>query len=270
MSQEFGSNVLDQIKQKGFYSYGYISNFEKFKKEWTSKEKLCSPLTDKQIIDKEYENVLNVWNKFEMKTMKDYHDFYFKYDVLLFADVFQKLKNNSLKNCGLCPSYHLSASGLRWDAILKIAKVKLDLIQSPDMYIFFEKGTRAGISSVSNRYSKANDKYLTSVTKQESKHIIYSDEDHLYSYAMSKFLLTSELKWIGPKEFDMNKYTSNRLTTMTQCLFVTSQPVYHIDTCDVTKRHQDSIIIQTYLSINLLTFLFLYFLIHLLSITCNT
>ena len=28
---------------------------------------------------------------------------------------------------------------------------------------------------------------------------------------MSKFLLTSEFKWIDPKEFDLNKYTNNSL-----------------------------------------------------------
>ena len=36
-----------------------------------------------------------------MKTMNDYHDLYLKCDVLLWADVFEKLSNNSLKNYGL-------------------------------------------------------------------------------------------------------------------------------------------------------------------------
>ena len=45
-----------------------------------------------------YEHVLKVWNKFEMKTMKDYHELCLKYDVLLLADVFEKFRNNSLKN----------------------------------------------------------------------------------------------------------------------------------------------------------------------------
>ena len=31
--------------------------------------------------------------------MKDYHDLCLKCDVLLLADVFEKLKNSSLKNC---------------------------------------------------------------------------------------------------------------------------------------------------------------------------
>ena len=42
--------------------------------------------------DKKYEHVLKVWTKFEIKTMKVYHDLYLKCDVLILADVFQKLK----------------------------------------------------------------------------------------------------------------------------------------------------------------------------------
>ena len=72
------------------------------------------------------------------------------------------------------------------------------------------KGTRGGISYISNRYSKANNKYLKSYDpKQESKHIIYLDTINLYGYSMSKFPLTSGFKWIDPKEFNLNKYSSN-------------------------------------------------------------
>ena len=31
----------------------------------------------------------------------------------------------------------------------------------------------------------------------------------MHGYTVSKFLLTSGFKWIDPKEFDLNKYTSN-------------------------------------------------------------
>ena len=42
------------------------------------------------------------------------------------------------------------------------------------MYMFFEKGTRGGISYITNGYSKANNKCLKRYDpKQESKHITY-------------------------------------------------------------------------------------------------
>ena len=102
-----------------------MSDFEKFKEELPIKEKFYSSLTDRKISDKEYEHVLNVWNKFEMKTMKDYHDLYLKCDVLLLANVFEKFRNNRLKNYGLYPSHYLSVPGLSWDAMLKMTKIEL-------------------------------------------------------------------------------------------------------------------------------------------------
>ena len=86
----------------------------------------------------------------------------------------KKYRNKSLKNYGLCPSHYLTAPGLSWDAMLNC-----------------------------NYNLKSYDR------KQESKYIIYLDVNNLYGYAMSKFLPTSGFKWIHPKEFDLNKYTSN-------------------------------------------------------------
>ena len=202
--------IQDLVKQKGFYPYEYMNNFEKFKGQSPNKEKFYSFLTGKKIIDKYFEHVLQVCNKFEMKTMKDYHDLYLKYDVLLSADEFENFRNNSLKNYGLCPSHYLSTQALSWDAMLNMTKVELELISDADMYLSFEKGMRGGVSRVSKRYSKANNKYLKSYdSKQGPKHIIYLDANNLFGYAMSKFLPTSGFKWIDPNEFFLNRYTSN-------------------------------------------------------------
>ena len=70
-SQEFDNNVLDVVKQKGFYLCEYMNDFERFKEELPSKEKFYSLLTGKKISGKEYEHALKVCNKFQMKTMKD-------------------------------------------------------------------------------------------------------------------------------------------------------------------------------------------------------
>ena len=69
-----------------------MSDFEEFNKELPSKERFYSSLTNRKITDKTYEHVLNVWNKFEIKTMKDYHDLYLRCNALLFANVFEKFK----------------------------------------------------------------------------------------------------------------------------------------------------------------------------------
>ena len=78
MSQEFDKNILDLVKQNGFDPCKYMSDFEKFKEKLSSTGKFYSSLTSTKIGDKKYDHVLKVWNKFEMKTMKDYHDLYLK------------------------------------------------------------------------------------------------------------------------------------------------------------------------------------------------
>ena len=83
--------------------------------------------------------------------MKDHHDLYLKCDVLIIADVFEELRNISLKNYGLCPRDYLGAPGLSQHAILKMTKTEL-----------------VGISYISNRYSKANNKYLMVQTKNQN------------------------------------------------------------------------------------------------------
>ena len=54
---------------------------------------------------------------------------------------------------------------------------------NPDMYIFFEKIERRNfISYISNRYSKAYNKYLKYYDpKQGSKHIIYLDANNIHA-----------------------------------------------------------------------------------------
>ena len=74
--------------------------------------------------------------------------------------------------------------------MLKMTKNKLELIPDPDRYIFFAKGTSGAIYYISNRYSKANNKYLKSYgPKHESKHIIYLDANNLYHRTLLKSLI---------------------------------------------------------------------------------
>ena len=103
--------------------------------------------------------------------------------------MFEKFKNNSLRNYGLCPIHYLRAPDLGWDAILKMTKVEPELIPNLNMYIFFGKGARGRIYYISN---KTNSKYLKSYySKQESEHIIYIDANRLYGYSLSNFLTTN-------------------------------------------------------------------------------
>ena len=45
LSQGFDNNVKDLVKQKGFYPYEYVSNFEKFKEQLPNKENFYTSLS---------------------------------------------------------------------------------------------------------------------------------------------------------------------------------------------------------------------------------
>ena len=58
----------------------------------------------------------------------------------------KKIRNNSLKNYGLCTSHYLSGPALSWNAMHHVQKVGRKVISDADMYLFFEKGMRGRVS----------------------------------------------------------------------------------------------------------------------------
>ena len=127
-----------------------------------------------------------------MKTMKNSRDRYLKCDVLLLADVFERFRNDSWIIHGLCLNHHFSAPALSLGAMLNIAKVELGLISDADMYLFLEKDMRDGVSYISKRYRRANNRYFKPYDqKEESKHI-YLDANKLYGYGINNILSVAQ------------------------------------------------------------------------------
>ena len=192
------------LKQKGFYPYEYMDDIEKLKDtKPPPQDAFYSKLTGKGINNYNYNHVKNVWKTFKMKTFKEYHEVYNISDVLLLADVFEKFRDICLKNYGLDPVYYYTAPGLAWDAMLKMTKINLELLSDVDMLLMVEKGIRGGISIISNRYGKANNKYMKDFNKSEpSKYLMYVDANNLYGAAMSEKLPVHSFKWMSNQEIE--------------------------------------------------------------------
>ena len=160
------SEKLDLLSKKGVYPYDFMDNIKKFEEtNLPPKEKFYSKLNDENITQQDFEHAQKVWKTFNCKNMGDYHNLYLKTDTLLLADVFEEFRNVCLENYELDPAWYFTSPGLAWDAALKITKVKLELLTDIDMLQMIEKGTRGGVSMISNRLGKANNKYKISTQK---------------------------------------------------------------------------------------------------------
>ena len=74
------------------------------------------------------------------------------------------------------------------------------------MHLFFEEGIRGGISMITNRYAKANQKYVEGYDPGEKNaYIQYLDANNLYGWAMSQQLPAENFAWLD--EDDIYTYT---------------------------------------------------------------
>ena len=203
-SQEFQEN-LELMKRKGVYPYDFMDSFEKFNQnKLPAKEEFYSILNDEHITDQNYKHAQNVWTTFNLQTMGDYHDLYLKLDVLLLADVFEKFRKTCLQYYKLDPCHYFTSPSLAWSAMLKMTGVKLELMSDIDQYLFIEKGIRGGISYISKRYAKANNKYILNSydPNKPSNYICDLDQNNLYGAGMSFSLPIRNFKWLSNKEIE--------------------------------------------------------------------
>ena len=100
----------------------------------------------------------------------------------------------------------VSLPGLTWNAALRMTGVELEHIRDPNMHLFIEAGIRGGVSMISKRYARANNKYLSNYDPQQpSTYIMYLDCNSLYSTAMTHPLPVRGFKWVTEDVYKSNK-----------------------------------------------------------------
>ena len=199
---EFCNNNLNKfilLLRKGVFPYEYMDNGERFDEtSLPNKESFYSNLNMENLDDIDYRHGNNMFNRFKLKNLGEYHDLYVQSNTLLLADVFENLRNMCLKLYELDPAHFLSLPGLAWQACLKKTNIKLELLTDYDMLLMVEEGIRGGICHSIHRHPKPNNKYMKNYDdNKESLYIQYLDANNLYGWAMSQKLPVNGFKWVN-------------------------------------------------------------------------
>ena len=176
-----------------------MDNWERFDEtSLPNKDSFHSKLNMEIIDDIDYRHGNNVFKRFKLKTLGEYHDLYVQSDTLLLADVFENFRNTCLKVYELDPAHFLPLPGLAWQACLKKASIKLELLTDYDMLLMVEEGIRGEICHSIHRHTKANNKYMKNHDEnEESSYIQYLDANNLCGWEMSQKLPANGFKWVN-------------------------------------------------------------------------
>ena len=128
----FCNNDLNKfilLLRKGVYPYEHMDNWERFDEtSLPNKESFYSNLNMENIDDIDYRHGNNVFERFKLKNLVEYHNLYVQSDTLLLADVFENFRNTCLKVYELDPAHFLSLPGLAMASMFKENKYKIRII----------------------------------------------------------------------------------------------------------------------------------------------
>ena len=183
------------IKRKGVFPYSYFNSLSKLQESCLPpRDAFRNDLNGEECSEEDYRFAQTAWQEFGCQTFGDYLLAYLKLDVLLLACVFEKFRSKTLEQDGLDPVHFVSLPGLSFLSAFKMTGEEIDLLSDIEMYTFFERGIRGGMTFV-NKHLVRNEN-ITQNNTELTQHLAYIDENNLYGNSLSKPLPHSEFSWV--------------------------------------------------------------------------
>jgi len=141
---ETKENVDNKIKLltggKGIYPYSLCNDAEIMKKmkSFPKKEHFFNDLTNTTCSLEDYDFAKNVYESFHWKNFYEYTVLHNHTDTLILAEIMMVYRKIIQDNFQMDINHFLGIPGLSFNIMLKISKVKLELISNPKICNFFE------------------------------------------------------------------------------------------------------------------------------------
>ncbi|PFX17106.1 hypothetical protein AWC38_SpisGene18591 [Stylophora pistillata] len=168
----YSGEKLKLLMRKGVYPYEWMDSIHKLDEpQLPPKEAFFSKLSGRGISKKDYTHAQKVWRVFECKTFRDYHNLYNSSDVLLLADVFERM------------------FGKRGKEKKKCKGTKKSVVQSTISFANYKKclfGGEKQLRKMNTLRSRKHEMYMEEINKvalsaDDDKRIILPDKIHTYA-----------------------------------------------------------------------------------------
>ena len=199
---ESQKNIYDKIKLltsgKGIYPYSLCNEAHIMKKmkEFPKIEDFFNDLYNTSCTLEDYNFGLNVYKEFKCKNLYEYTMLYNHSDTLLLAEIMTVYRKIIQDHFEMDVNHFLGIPSLAFNLMLKLSKVKLELISNPDINRFFRESIRGGMSFITKRHAKSD--YFDSDIrnyKKRTTHIRYIDGNNLYGSQMLFDLPTEDYRF---------------------------------------------------------------------------
>ena len=185
----------EMMKRKGVFPYSYFNSLSKLQESsLPPRSAFKNDLSGEECAEEDYRFAQRAWQESDCQTFGDYLMVYLKLDVILLACVFERFRQKTMEQDGLEPIHFVSLPGLSFQSAFKMTGERIHLLTDLEMYTFFERGIRGGMTFV-NKHLVRSENIIHNNTEL-TQHLAYIDQNNLYGNALSKPLPHSEFCWV--------------------------------------------------------------------------
>ena len=210
LQRDYPNLSNETIKRKGVFPYSYFNSLSQLQESsLPPREAFRNDLNGEECSEEDYRFAQRAWQEFDCQTFGDYLMVYLKLDVLLLACVFERFRQKTLEQDGLDPVHFVSLPGLSFQSAFKMTGERIDLLNDLEMYTFFERGIRGGMTFV-NKHLVRNETITLNNNTELTQHLAYLDENNLYGNSLRKPLPHSEFCWVE----DLSNFTRDFILSL--------------------------------------------------------